>query len=380
MKKGRYGRKGKLGALNDLGNVIINHHYSKNIIKTREMDFRIPLERTEENADLFNYDNQYENEEIGIPEGERKREIVPELGSRPGIVINRIDDKYRNLKKSFGLDRKKWMEWAEQRENLVPTLTIYHGVMQMQPIPYTRASPFHDYMGSVFMCLSEYEVVCLLLGIGKRRGQLIRLFPVTVFPGLMPGFSLQLRENDINRINDERNEFFIKSKGLFDGINNRNEIDFIKEIIEKKIEKKKYAPFSLVDFFIDHVNEGKKIEEEFNFPIEEKERVRLPKTEELLEELNVTPVFIDIISRYNRQMGFAAKAGDSYRISPFPYRLRENKNSVEKILKRHHGRRYMRTVFDYIKSLEYKSFEEALQERLNKHFGNEYARDIQQSL
>ena len=327
-KRRRYGKKGKFGALNDLGNVIINNHLSKGIIKNEEIDFRIPLERTEENASLFEYDHLYESEEIEVPENAEKRKIEEPLGDIPNRVVkinqlrkgrmvpfDGVIPKDRNTAPLYGFGAEKWLEWASNIENWRGVIAIAHGIRQMQPIPLTQFSIFYDSMDSVMFRLSTYDIGGLLAGIG----------------------SYKIPETALNFIKIER------GIGIADN-------------------KRRFIPDSLERLVIHFANMGRY----FNFPIE---MTRLKNTNKMLRELDREDgrIFFDILSRFNASYHFNALVGDKDRSDPWLYNA--PRKGIGKITRTNPGLRYMKFNLNYFRLHQYKDPLAVLQRRSDEYYG-----------
>src|SRR3989344_8249104 len=154
------------------------------------LDFRIPLEKTDENASLFDYDPSTEDI-IDIPDIHKREKQMP-LGSRLDVVIQKIDDKNKNTSPVLGINTETFLQWSRDQNNLPQTLALYNGVRQMQfPNSKTRGSLFYDWMNSLLISLSPYDGISFLAGVGKTKMPLINLHPMSVFPNLKSGFSLK---------------------------------------------------------------------------------------------------------------------------------------------------------------------------------------------
>ena len=182
------------------------------------------------------------------------------------------------------------------------------------PETKTRGSLFYDWMNSLLISLSPYDGISFLAGVGKTKMPLVNLHPMSVFPNLKSGFSLKYKPN----------------------------------INQTKEKIKKYAPLTLNQLVKDMINIGRRLD----FPFLEEEKTSLKHTKQLIDEIEKPHVFNDILGRFNQQTDFKALAGDVSK--QYCFAGSYQKKSLEQMLKRNYGLRYMKFILEYLSNVEYK--------------------------
>lgn len=261
-------------------------------------------------------------------------EEVP-LGKDKKNVRNIVPIEKLNHLPLYGHNREACLEWADDTKNLPFILALYHGIRQMGPIPEFRASPFYDYINHIMMSLCRNEIFHLFAGIGKSKIPMVNLKPITIYQEFTPA--------------------------------------------GRPYKKDKYAPFSIRNFVFHFIRRGLEfsVEQEIRMPQEEMNIVDIKDTLGAIKEIDNDDILLDIWSRYKRDISFYYKGGDRARPDVFNIRPLP---SMEKVLARKCGVKYMKDVLSYLEKHQYRTLEDALQERLNYYYGKKYARDIQQSL